>query len=122
MPGLIVTSGSTELAKARLERAGLPIPRVLIAADAVTQGKPSPEPYLLGAKQLGLAPERCVVIEDAPAGIEAGRKAGMRIIGIAATHTQAELFEKGADIVAAQLTDIEIYAARAETCLSVRLC
>ena len=74
----IVTSGSSELAKARLRRAGLPIPHMLVTADEVTHGKPAPEPYLLGAKRLGFAVERCIVIEDAPAGIEAGEKPGCR--------------------------------------------
>jgi sugar-phosphatase len=63
---------------------------------------------LLGAKRLGVEPERCVVIEDAPAGIEAGRTAGMRVIEIHATHTPEELLEKGANVVAARLTDLEI--------------
>jgi sugar-phosphatase len=87
----IVTSGSNELAMARLRRAGLPIPRILVSGDDVRQGKPAPEPYLVGAKRLGKAVERCVVIEDAPAGIEAARAAGMRVIGITTTHSWEEL-------------------------------
>jgi len=87
----IVTSGSNELAKARLKRAGLPIPQTLVSGDDVRQGKPAPEPYLVGAKRLGKAVERCVVIEDAPAGIEAARAAGMEVIGITATHCREEL-------------------------------
>lgn len=87
----IVTSGSSDLAKARLRRAGLPIPQTLVSGDDVSQGKPAPEPYLVGADRLGKAAERCVVIEDAPAGIEAARAAGMRVIGITMTHSQEEL-------------------------------
>jgi sugar-phosphatase len=87
----IVTSGGNELARARLRRAGLPIPRTLVSGDDVRQGKPAPEPYLLGAKRLGKAVERCVVIEDAPAGIEAARTAGMRVIGVTTTHSREEL-------------------------------
>jgi sugar-phosphatase len=87
----IVTSGSNELAMARLRRAGLPIPRILVSGDDVRQGKPAPEPYLVGAKRLGKPVERCVVIEDAPAGIEAARAAGMRVIGITTTHSWEEL-------------------------------
>jgi sugar-phosphatase len=87
----IVTSASTDLAVARLGRAGLPIPQVLVSGDDVRQGKPAPEPYLTGARRLGKAVERCVVIEDAPAGVEAARAAGMRVIGVAATHSREEL-------------------------------
>ena len=103
----IVTSGSFELATARLKRAGLPIPGVLITADQVTQGKPAPEPYVVGAKRLGVPVERCVVIEDAPAGVEAGRNAGMRVLGIPATHSNEELLDKGADFVIGRLANIE---------------
>ena len=87
----IVTSGSNELAMARLRRAGLPIPQILVSGDDVRQGKPAPEPYHVGAKRLGKAVERCVVIEDAPAGIEAARAAGMQVIGITTTHSQEKL-------------------------------
>jgi len=87
----IVTSGSNELAKARLRRAGLPIPQTLVSGDDVRQGKPAPDPYLVGANRLGKAVERCVVIEDAPSGIEAARAAGMRVIGITTTHSQKDL-------------------------------
>ncbi len=104
----IVTSGSLESVEARLMKAELPIPKILVTADDVNQGKPDPEPYLVGAKRLGVAAERCVVIEDSPAGIEAGKKAGMRVIGIASTHTRKELLEKGADMVIDKLINLNI--------------
>ena len=104
----IVTSGSSGLARARLRQAGLPMPSILVTADDVRQGKPAPEPYLRGAERLGIAAERCVVIEDAPAGITAGKKAGMRVIGIPFTHQQEELLEHGADMVINQLTQLQI--------------
>ena len=69
----IVTSGSQELARARLRRAGLPVPQTIVSGDDVSQGKPAPEPYLVGANRLGKAAEDIVVIEDAPAGIESAR-------------------------------------------------
>jgi mannitol-1-/sugar-/sorbitol-6-phosphatase len=107
----IVTSGSTALARARLARAGLPIPRVLITADQVSRGKPSPEPYLAGAARLGLPVERCVVIEDAPAGIASGVAAGMRVVGIGSTHGREELLALGATVVVPALTALEITTA-----------
>lgn len=104
----IVTSCGLELAVARLRQADLPIPRVLVTAEDVSQGKPAPEPYLAGATRLGLAAERCVVIEDAPAGVEAGKKAGMRVIGIAANHMPEALLESGADLVIDLLRHLDI--------------
>ncbi|MEA3337958.1 MAG: HAD family hydrolase [Chloroflexota bacterium] len=87
----IVTSGSHDLARARLTRAGLPVPDTLVSGDDVRHGKPAPEPYLVGAKRLGKAAEECVVVEDAPVGIEAARAAGMQVIGITMTHCREEL-------------------------------
>lgn len=87
----VVTSGSAELAAARMRRADLPVPATLVTADDVQRGKPAPDPYLLGSTRLGVAPERCVAVEDAPAGIEAARAAGMRVIGVAATHSREAL-------------------------------
>jgi sugar-phosphatase len=87
----VVTSASKDLAKARLRRAGLPLPRVFVTADDVAKGKPAPEPYLLAAKRMGLATGQCVVLEDSPAGIEAAQAAGMRVIAITTTHPRDEL-------------------------------
>jgi sugar-phosphatase len=117
----IVTSGSRVLASRRLAYVGLPIPRVLVTADDVQHGKPSPEPYLLGAERLGVAFENCVVIEDAPAGIEAGKKAGMRVIGIAATHAREALLETGADIVIDRLADLTICRAANDRRLTIQI-
>jgi sugar-phosphatase len=89
----IVTSGTVRLASARLGQAGVPIPKVFVTAHDVREGKPAPECYLLGAKRLGVEPTRCAVIEDAPAGIRAGRSAGATVIGVATTHDIGELSE-----------------------------
>ena len=89
----IVTSATKELATARLRQVGLPVPSTLVTASDVRRGKPAPEPYLVAAKRMGIAAERCVVVEDAPAGIEAARAAGMQVIAITTTHSREELFE-----------------------------
>jgi sugar-phosphatase len=107
----IVTSGGAALAGARLAAVGLPVPAQIVTADDVTQGKPAPEPYLLGAQRLGIAPERCLVVEDAPAGIQAGRSAGIRVLGIASTHTRSELLENGVTAVVGRLTDLRVRTA-----------
>ncbi|MFI9379645.1 HAD-IA family hydrolase [Kutzneria sp. NPDC052558] len=96
-----VTSGSQRLMRARLTAAGLPVPKVLVAADDVTRGKPDPEGYLKAAAALGVDIRECLVVEDAPAGLAAGRAAGARTLGVATSHDAAELT---ADRVIADLT------------------
>lgn len=81
----VVTSASRELATLRMECAGLTIPDVLVSADDVRRGKPDPEGYLTAAQRLGVQAGRCLVIEDTPAGIEAGRAAGMPVLAVTTT-------------------------------------
>ena len=100
----IVTSCDERLARARLTAARLPIPPVTITSDIVERGKPDPEAYLLGAERLGADPSECVVVEDAPAGIAAGRAAGMRVVALTTTHDPAELRE--ADAIVADLREL----------------
>ena len=78
----IVTSASQRVARHRLNGAVLPLPAVLVGAEAVINGKPDPEPYLLGAARLGVAPEHCLVFEDAPAGIESALRAGCAVVQV----------------------------------------
>ncbi|MFR9724818.1 HAD-IA family hydrolase [Streptomyces sp. MS19] len=78
----VVTSAWRRLAEIRLRAAGLPEPRVLVTADDVTAGKPDPEGYLRAAASLGAEPARCLVVEDAPAGLAAARAAGMRTLAL----------------------------------------
>ncbi|HLM32142.1 MAG TPA: HAD-IA family hydrolase [Solirubrobacterales bacterium] len=87
----IVTSARIETAQARIARQALPPPAALVTAGDVEAGKPAPDCYRLGARLLGLDPERCLVIEDAPAGIEAALAAGMTVIALTTTHPAQEL-------------------------------
>lgn len=87
----IVTSATMPLARARIGYAGLPLPEHLLTANDVSQGKPSPEPYLKGAALLGFEPQDCIVIEDAPAGITSARAAGMQVIALLTTYPAGEL-------------------------------
>jgi sugar-phosphatase len=82
----LVTSAHSVLALRRMASVGLPGPLVLVGADDVVAGKPSPEGYLQAAERLGVDARRCVVIEDTPAGGEAGRSAGARVIGLKTTY------------------------------------
>lgn len=78
----VVTAAPLRVASRRLEAAGLPRPPVLVGAEDVLAGKPDPEGYLKAARALGVAPERCLVVEDSPAGIEAGVRAGARVLRV----------------------------------------
>lgn len=82
IPWAIVTSGSIPVATARRRAGGLPEPDVFITAEQVKHGKPQPDAYLLGAERLGLAPQDCVVVEDAAAGILSGLAAGCQVIAV----------------------------------------
>lgn len=87
----IVTSATRRLLLGRLQAAGLPVPLRIISADMVEHGKPHPEPYQRGAALLGLTPAECIVVEDAPSGIEAGIAAGSRVLAVVTSHKISEL-------------------------------
>jgi sugar-phosphatase len=87
----VVTSASRSLAESRLRAAGLPIPEVLVSSDDVENGKPDPAAYLRAAELLGVDPAHSVVLEDAPAGVEAGVAAGMTVIGVLTTNSESAL-------------------------------
>jgi sugar-phosphatase len=101
-----VTSGSRELMRTRLTAAGLPIPDVLVSAEAVEAGKPDPEGYLKAGAALGRDIRRCLVVEDAPAGIQAGQAAGARVLAVATSHPASEL--TSADAVIPDLTTCDV--------------
>ncbi|MEV5596278.1 HAD-IA family hydrolase [Streptomyces sp. NPDC052496] len=102
----VVTSATSRLAEARLAEVGIH-PKTLIAADDITRGKPDPEPFLLAARRLGVDPARCVVFEDAPAGLAAGRAAGMTTVALTTTHRAGEL---SADVLVADLSAVSVQA------------
>ncbi|NJP52340.1 HAD-IA family hydrolase [Streptomyces sp. SBST2-5] len=82
VPHALVTSANVALATARMAAAGLEMPEVRVTAESVGASKPDPEGFLKGAAELGVDPAECVVFEDSGAGIEAGRSAGMRVVGV----------------------------------------
>jgi sugar-phosphatase len=87
----IVTSCTRPLALVRLRAAGLPVPPAMVTSERTRRVKPDPDPYLLGAEELGVDPADCVVLEDAPAGIAAGRAAGMRVVAVRCSHADGDL-------------------------------
>jgi sugar-phosphatase len=102
----IATSGTRRIAANRIAHLCFPSPHVFVTADDVATGKPAPDPYLMAAALLGVEPSRCLVIEDAPAGVEAGLSAGAKVIAIASTLPAAALTR--ADVVIPQLDDLAV--------------
>ncbi|QBD81715.1 HAD family hydrolase [Ktedonosporobacter rubrisoli] len=87
----VVTSGTPNIATNRLRATGLPLPAILVTAHDVTHGKPDPEGYLKAANLLGIPAHKCLVIEDAPAGIQAAHAAHMQAIAVSTTHAPEAL-------------------------------
>jgi sugar-phosphatase len=100
----VVTSAPRRLALAKIVEVDLPEPQLLICAEDVADGKPHPAPYLAAAAQLGCAPARLVVIEDAPAGVASAKSAGMTVIALRTTHADAALTE--ADFIVDDLRNL----------------
>jgi sugar-phosphatase len=107
----IVTSADPRVAHVRLGAAGVVRPEVLVTASEVHRGKPDPEGYLLAASWMGVAPQDCVVVEDAPAGIAAARAAGCRVVAL--TRTAATKLLDG-DVVIASLADMTVSATQSK--------
>ena len=105
----MVTSGTRVLATGRLAHGGLPIPEQLITADDVERGKPDPQPYLAGAAALSVDPAQCLVVEDAPAGIQAGKAAGMTVLAVTTTFEAGTL--AAADYLVGSLADVALGSA-----------
>lgn len=104
----VVTSATRAVAQVRLRAAGLPVPERMITADHIENGKPHPEPYLKAASALGFSAARCVVVEDAPAGIRAGKATGARVIAFPTAVQPSELIRAGADWILKNCADISI--------------
>jgi sugar-phosphatase len=104
----IVTSCTRPLAEVRIQAAGLPLPKKMITSSDITHGKPHPEPYLKGASLLGFHPQECIVLEDVPAGVRAGKGAGAKVIAFKTTVQQSVLREAGADWILNNCADIRL--------------
>ncbi len=104
----IVTSCTRPLALVRLRAAGLPIPEKLITSTDIINGKPHPEPYLKGAALLGVAATDCLVIEDAPAGIRAGKSANAKVLALQTTERDELLRAAGADWIVKDCASVQV--------------
>jgi mannitol-1-/sugar-/sorbitol-6-phosphatase len=101
----VVTSGSEALVRNRLRAAGLPVPHVLVCADDVNEGKPSLEGYAKAACALGFAPSDCLVCEDSPSGVAAGKAAGARVVAVLTTAARTDL---NADVWIGDLREVAL--------------
>jgi len=110
----IVTSCTRALANVRIAAAGLRRPRHLVSSTDVKHGKPDPEPYLKGAQMLDVSASECIVIEDAPAGIRAGKAAGARVLALRTTASDAELQQAGADWIVDDCAGIFLHSSAAD--------
>jgi sugar-phosphatase len=108
----IVTSASEHVARHRLTAAGIGLPQVLVTAEMVEKGKPNPEPYQLGAQLLGYSSAECLVIEDAPSGILAGKAAGSHVLAVASSHSMVDL--NRADWTVKSLTAVDVVSAETD--------
>ncbi len=81
----LVTSGTTDVAMARVIAGGIPHPHVAVFGNDVANGKPHPDPYLLGAERSAVPADQCLVFEDTVAGVHSGHGAGMKVIAIGNT-------------------------------------
>lgn len=104
----IATSCTRPLAEVRLRAADLPIPERIVTSTDVMMGKPHPEPFLKAAARLGFLAKECVVLEDVPAGVRAGKAAGAQVIAFRTTVEEAELRGAGADFVVNNCGDISV--------------
>jgi sugar-phosphatase len=102
----VVTSCSRQLAELRLRAVALPTPEVLVVSEDVQHGKPAPDGYRLGAHRLGAAASSCIVFEDAPAGVAAGRAAGAAVVGLTTSHAARDL--AGATVTIPDLSQVRV--------------
>jgi len=113
-PWTIVTSGTRPLIGGWAKVMGFSMPKCLVTAEDVMNGKPDPACYLLGKERLGLKSDSAVlVVEDAPAGIRAGKAAGCTVIGLVTTHSVQQVKEAGADLILKDLDSV-LYCGRDE--------
>jgi len=117
----LVTSSTKPLAEVRLRAAGLPLPELMVTSSDVMHGKPHPEPFIKGAALVGFPPQQCIVVEDTPAGIHAGKAAGARVLAFRTTMTDAELRTADPDWIADSCSALQIAGISPEHGISLLL-
>jgi len=102
----ICTSATRGYGSAALNVVGIVAPEAIVFAEDVAQGKPKPDPYLLGAKRCGVRPENCLVVEDAPAGIQSGKAAGCQTLAVTTSHSRERMVASKADYLVDDLSSV----------------
>jgi HAD superfamily hydrolase (TIGR01509 family) len=108
LPYALVTSSQRSFAEAVLDATGLPFP-VTVCGEDVSETKPAPDPYLMGAKLLDADPERCVALEDSPNGVASATAAGCRVVAV---PSLVPIPPAPGRLVAGSLTEISLAALR----------
>jgi len=103
----ICTSATRTYASQALEITGIAVPSAFVVSEDVERGKPSPDPYLLGAQRLGVDPSKCIVFEDAPNGVLSGRAAGCKTVALLTTHSKAQIEITKPDFIIKNLDSIQ---------------
>jgi len=94
----------------RLRAGGHPTPKFIVTGSDITHGKPHPEPFLKAAAMVGVPPSECLVVEDTPAGILAGKAAGCRVLALRTTMSESVLEEARPDWIVSNLADVRMEA------------
>ncbi|KAI0265810.1 phosphatase [Gloeopeniophorella convolvens] len=102
----ICTSATRAYGSAALATVGIDRPQTTVFAEDVTRGKPMPDPYLLGAERCGISPEKCLVVEDAPAGVRSGKAAGCTTLALITSHTREQMVASGTDYLVENLASV----------------
>ncbi|KAM5531931.1 hypothetical protein V8D89_014401 [Ganoderma adspersum] len=102
----ICTSATVVYATSALKTVGVPIPDAFVVSEDVEKGKPEPDPYLLGAERTGVDPSRCLVVEDAPAGVRSGKAAGCKTLGLITSHSREQMEEVKPDWLVPNLASV----------------
>lgn len=105
---VLVTSSTRSLAMVRLRAGGHALPKFMITGSDITRGKPDPEPFQKAAAMLGVPAKDCLVIEDSPAGIRAGKAAGCSVLALRTTMPESFLREAGPDWIASTCANVRL--------------
>lgn len=105
---VLVTSSTRPLAMVRLQAGGHAVPKYVITGNDIIHGKPHPEPFAKAAEMVGVPAEDCLVIEDTPAGIRAGKAAGCSVLGLRTTMSEPVLRQAKPDWIASSCADVRL--------------
>jgi mannitol-1-/sugar-/sorbitol-6-phosphatase len=118
---VLVTSSTRPLAMVRLRAGGHAVPRFVITGSDISHGKPHPEPFQKAAAMVGFPPSECLVIEDTPAGIQAGKAAGCRVLALRTTMPESILVEARPDWIASSCAAVDFVGTTSEGDLRLSL-